>query len=102
MDLTGNMRRSAFICVLLCVVTLAAFWPVINNDFIKLDDRQYVTENPHVLSGLTWQNAKWTFQPGYASNWFPLTWFSHMLDVQFFGLKPGWHHLVNLVLHLVN
>jgi tetratricopeptide (TPR) repeat protein len=95
-------RRSTWIGALLASVTLAAFWPVVHNDFIKLDDRKYVTENPHVLSGLTWPNVQWAFQPGYASNWHPLTWLSHMLDVQFFGLNPGWHHLVNLVLHIAN
>jgi protein O-mannosyl-transferase len=94
--------RCALICVLLASVTLGAFWPVLSNDFIKLDDRQYVVENPHVVSGLTWGNVRWAFQAGYASNWHPLTWLSHMVDVQLFGLKPGWHHLVNLVLHIAN
>jgi hypothetical protein len=94
--------RSLLICALLASVTAVAFWPVLSHGFIKLDDRQYVVENPHVLSGLTWENVKWAFQAGYASNWHPLTWVSHMLDVQLFGLKPGWHHLGNLVLHTAN
>ncbi len=92
----------SLVIALLALGTLITFWPVLQNDFIKLDDRQYVIENPHVLGGLTWENAKWAFQAGYASNWHPLTWLSHMLDVQIFGVKPGWHHFVNLLLHIVN
>ena len=98
----GNRRRSLLICALLCVVTLAAFWPVRNNDFISLDDHVYIIDNPHVCGGLTWENFKWSFQAGYAGYWHPVTWFSHMLDVQLFGLNPRWHHLVNLLFHLVN
>ena len=88
-----NTRRTVLACVLLSAVTLAAFWPIIHNDFVSYDDRDYVTENPHVLGGLTWANAGWAFQAGHAGNWHPLTWLSHMVDVQLFGLRPGWHHL---------
>jgi len=58
MDRIKNARRTMWICVLLGAVTLAAYWPVFHNDFIKLDDRQYVTENPHVLGGFKWDNVK--------------------------------------------
>ncbi|HSU56029.1 MAG TPA: tetratricopeptide repeat protein [Candidatus Dormibacteraeota bacterium] len=83
-------------------VILAAYWPVFHNDFIKLDDRQYILENIHVTSGLTWANVKWSLTSGYASNWHPLTWISHMVDVQMFGLNPRWHHSVNLLFHIIN
>jgi tetratricopeptide (TPR) repeat protein len=94
-----NTRRTVLACVLLSAVTLAAFWPVIHNDFVSYDDRDYVTENPHVLGGLTWANAGWAFRAGHAGNWHPLTWLSHMVDVQLFGLRPGWHHLISLLFH---
>src|ERR1035437_1061228 len=97
-----NTRRTLLACVLLSAVTLAAFWPVIHNDFVSYDDRDYVTENPHVLGGLTWANAGWAFQAGHAGNWHPLTWLSHMVDVQLFGLRPGWHHLISLLFHTAN
>ena len=90
------------LCLALCAITLAAYWPVFRNDFIKLDDHQYVLENPHVLGGLTRADIKWAFQSGYASNWHPLTWLSHMTDVQLFGVKPAWHHSMNLLLHIAN
>src|SRR5437867_175270 len=101
MDRT-NRRRTISICVLLGAVTLASFWPVLHNSFINFDDPEYVTENPHVISGLTWENVAWAFRTGYAGNWHPLTWLSHMLDAQIFGLKPAGHHLTNLLFHIIN
>ncbi len=83
-------------------MTLASFWPVFHNDFIKFDDPDYVTSNPRVTTGLTWSNVGWAFQSGEQANWHPLTWLSHMLDVQLFGLQPGWHHLVSLLIHTAN
>src|SRR5438132_13456842 len=97
-----NTWRPALVCALLTVVTFAAFWPVLHNDFIFFDDEEYVTGNRHVLNGVTLDNVTWAFQTGLASNWHPLTWLSHMVDIQFFGLKPGWHHLTSLLFHTAN
>ena len=97
-----NRRRSLLICALLSVMTLIAYWPVLDNDFINLDDYANVSKNSHVQGGLTWENVKWSFQAGYSGNWHPLTWLSHMLDVRLFGLDARWHHLVNLLLHIAN
>jgi tetratricopeptide (TPR) repeat protein len=102
MDPKKNTRRTLLACVFLGAITLAAFWPTIHNDFVSYDDRDYVTENPNVLTGLTWANAGWAFQTGHAGNWHPLTWLSHTVDVQLYGLKPGGHHLTSLLLHAVN
>jgi protein O-mannosyl-transferase len=57
---------------------------VFHNAFLNYDDPVYVTRNPHLTGGLTWANVTWAFQTGYASNWHPVTWLSHMLDVQLF------------------
>jgi protein O-mannosyl-transferase len=101
MDRTA-LKSRGILLVLLAAVTLAAFWPVLRNDFIKYDDSQYISDNPRVLSGLTWANIGWALRSGYGSNWHPLTWLSHMLDVQLFGLKPFGHHLTNLLFHTTN
>lgn len=93
------MRRLAGALVLL---TFVAFLPVLRNGFIGLDDGVYITLNPHVSRGFTWEGFKWAFQAGYSGNWHPLTWLSHMLDVELFGLNPAGHHLVNLLLHCAN
>ena len=68
-------------------------------DFISSDDAQYVTENPHVSSGLTLAGIKWMLTGVTANNWMPVTMFSHALDAQLFGLQSGMHHLVNVLLH---
>src|ERR1019366_2381636 len=86
----------------LAAITLALFWPVHRHDFTNFDDREYVTENPAVQAGITWPGLRWAFGGSHASNWHPLTWLSHMLDCQMFGLKPGAHHLVNLGFHVAN
>jgi protein O-mannosyl-transferase len=88
------------ICTALAITTLAVFWQVGNHEFISFDDNDYVTENRHVQDGLTLNGVVWAFSEPHAHNWHPLTWLSHMLDCQMFGLRPGGHHLVNLFFHL--
>jgi tetratricopeptide (TPR) repeat protein len=75
---------------------------VARNDFVNYDDSDYVTANRHVQGGFTWENVRWAFTSGHASNWHPLTWYSHMADWQLFGEHPWGHHLVNVVFHIVN
>jgi protein O-mannosyl-transferase len=95
-------HRLVLACLLLTAATVAAYWPVTRCDFIGFDDPQYLTENPVVLQGLTWPGVTWAFSTGRAGNWHPLTWLSHMFDVQCFGPRPAAHHLVNLLLHIAN
>ncbi len=90
------------ICLLLVLVTLATFRQVKDHAFINFDDQEYVYENPQVQAGLTFQGIKWAFTTSHAANWHPLTWLSHMLDCQLFGLKPAWHHLMNLFFHIAS
>lgn len=89
------------------LITLMAFWPVQYNGFINLDDTFFITENPHVISGISWENIRWAFTLGNQNEkghytFHPLTWISFMLDCELFGLNPRGHHLSNLFLHLVN
>jgi len=97
------MRQLDLVAALLLVlVTAALFWPVTGFDFINSDDNLYITENRVVQDGLSWQGVVWAFSSMEAANWHPLTWLSHMLDVELFGLNAGGHHLMSLVLHLLN
>jgi len=96
------IRRPAFLGILLFVATLVVYLPAGHNDFVNYDDPDYVTSNDHVLSGLSWQNIKWAFTTGHASNWHPLTWVSHMLDCQLFGKRAGPQHLVSVAIHAAN
>ena len=95
-------HRTGLSIALLAAITLFVFWPVLSNDFIWLDDPAYITENSHVNSGLSLGNALWAFTAVHSENWHPLTWISHMLDAEIYGLNPGGHHRTNLLLHLAN
>jgi protein O-mannosyl-transferase len=88
--------------VLLLLVTIALYWPATGHDFVTFDDPDYVTANPHVQDGLTWEGVKWAFLNPVCWNWHPLTVLSHMLVCEVFGLNPWGHHLVNVLLHALN
>ena len=90
------------ISLLLIVLTLATFWQLRNNGFINFDDDVYVVENLHVNRGLSFKGVFWALTTTHAGNWHPLTWISHMLDVEIYGLHPGGHHLTSLFLHIAN
>ena len=90
------------ICLFLILITFVAFWQVRNNEFINLDDDLYVTHNPHVQGGLTLKGILWAFTSTYAGHWHPMTWLSHMIDYDLYGLNPGGHHLTNLFFHVAN
>jgi protein O-mannosyl-transferase len=94
--------RAVLAVAVLTLLVLGAYWPVANHDFLNFDDPTYVTDNHVVTQGLTWGGIRWAFTTGHFSNWHPLTWVSHMLDVELFGLDAGAHHAVNLLFHLVN
>jgi len=96
------MRRECLIYLLLVLTTVTVFWQVRNHEFINLDDSKYVTENRHVQNGLTLDSMIWAFTTTQVANWHPLTWLSHMLDCQLYGLNPKGHHLTNVFLHLLN
>jgi tetratricopeptide (TPR) repeat protein len=101
MEKLHDKRNLFLICLALIVVTLAVYGGVGGYGFVY-DDDQYIVENLHVHRGLTADSVRWAFTTTYAANWHPLTWLSHMLDVQLYGVNPGGHHITNLLLHLAN
>lgn len=90
------------ILALLVVATFAAFAGVLRNGWILLDDPLYVYENSHVNRGWTWDGVRWFLHEPHGGNSHPLTSYSHMLDVQRFGLRSAGHHAVSLALHILN
>ncbi len=95
-------QRTLLLCLLLTVFVLAFYNPVTHNRFIRFDDDGYITDNPEVRAGLTWETVKWSFTTYQQANWHPLTWLSHALDCELFGLNPAGPHYVNVLLHAVN
>ena len=86
----------------LLAVNVVVYAAVRRHDFVYYDDQHYVTQNAMVAAGLTWHGVVWAFTTGHAANWHPLTWLSHMLDVQLYGMQAGGHHVTSLLLHIVN
>ena len=97
----SKKRVKVLICLGIVVATLVAYEPMRHNDFVAFDDDRYITENPDIKSGITWQSLSRVFKPHFYM-WHPLTTFTNMVDCEFFGLNPFWHHLVNLLIHIVN
>jgi tetratricopeptide (TPR) repeat protein len=96
------VARAGWVCAGLVLATLLVYFPTTAHPFINFDDPQYVAENPPVLDGVTAAGIRWAFTTGHAGNWHPLTWLSHMLDVELFGADAGRHHLVSVALHAAN
>jgi len=95
------MRDRIFVVVFLILITVAVFWRVVGDKFVY-DDYEYLVENPHVQDGLTLESAAWAFVSTRCSNWHPVTWLSHLLDCEIYGMKPTGHLLTNLLFHLAN
>ena len=89
------------LAVVLAGVTAFVYAPVAGFAFVSLDDPLYITGNEWVLRGLDAESIEWAFTQSVGANWLPLTFLSHMLDIEWFGLDPGAHHVTNLVLHIV-
>ena len=87
--------------MVLTAAIFAVYGQVRNFEFLNLDDPDSF-ENPHLIHGFTREGLIWAFRSTASSNWYPLTWISHMLDLQLFGVQSGYHHLTNLVLHAIS
>ncbi|HZO09767.1 MAG TPA: hypothetical protein VFC77_10315, partial [Myxococcota bacterium] len=95
----ASRRADAGLAAALLLLVAALYAPVRAFPFVVYDDKHLVVENPHVAAGLERSSIAWAFTQAYAGNYTPLSWLSHMLDVELFGLDPGGHHVVNAALH---
>jgi protein O-mannosyl-transferase len=96
------MRREVLICLFLAGITLGIYRPVGHLGFFYYDDPDYILTNPPVLGGITGESVWWAFTTNHARNWHPVTWLSHILDCQLFGLNPSAFHWENLAFHIAN
>ena len=101
-DIQWRRRQTWLISLGLALSVLAAYAPALRAGFLTYDDPAYVTANPHVQGGLSWAALGWALTTGHAGNWHPLTWISHLLDFQLYGMNPAGHHLTSVALHAVN
>lgn len=106
---TGSIAHATYkpwqmvaVCIVLITAAFIAYQGVRNNDFLALDDNNYVQENLHVHQGLTASSIKWAFTTFQEGNWHPLTWISHMVDWSLYGNNPLGYHMANVALHSAN
>lgn len=104
MDERASLKRhlTLVLGLVLTLAVLVVYGQVRDHAFITYDDYEYVVENPHVRYGLNREGILWAFTSVHASNWHPLTWLSHMLDCELYGLNPSGHHLNNVLFHIAN
>ena len=99
----SRLTRVPALCLFLVIATTAVYAPIAKHEFIDYDDDVYVFDNPHVVNGLSWQDLRWALTTDAAGNWHPVTWISHMLDCQVYGVTHGGgHHVTSMVLHAFN
>jgi tetratricopeptide (TPR) repeat protein len=95
-------RKILLSTVLLTALTFAAFSPLLNASFVDYDDQIYVTNNARIQAGITWPNVAWAFSTMDFGFYYPLTWMSHMLDCQLYGLHAWGHHLTSILIHIAS
>lgn len=98
----ASLSRDMLICALITVAIGMVYWQVGSHEFINFDDHLYISDNPMVKAGISWEGIKWAFSFTGRAYWHPATWMSHMLDCELFGTDPGMHHLMNVALHMMN
>jgi Flp pilus assembly protein TadD len=99
---SAPMRRKLLVSLVLVAATITVFWQVRHYEFIDFDDDLYVWANPNVTAGLSGRSLVWAFTATEGGNWHPLTWMSHMLDWQIYGMNPGGHHFTSVLFHVAN
>lgn len=97
-----DWRIVAGVTLALALTTFLVYLPTRQFEFLNWDDQSYVVENDHVKGGLTAEGVVWAFTHSHSANWHPLTWLSHALDCQLYGLQPSGHHATNALLHAIN
>jgi tetratricopeptide (TPR) repeat protein len=98
----GDPWRIWALCLLLAIVVFAVYFPALSHPFVIYDDVDYVSQNQQVQQGLTLGTLRWALTSMQFSNWHPLTWMSHALDCELFGLDAGGHHFTSLLLHAID
>lgn len=103
----GNLTRCAvwlawlekIAPIISALIVFMILSPARHFDFLNFDDPLYITQNSHVVSGVTRDAFLNAWTDTSTGHWHPLTWLSHQLDVTLFGVNPQAHHTVALALY---
>jgi len=102
MNISLHKNKSLLVYGFLLITAFAVYWPVLKCEFVKYDDDKYVTENPNVKRGITYDSVIWAFTTPHYHMWHPLTSLTYLLDYRLFGLNPKWFHLTSLLFHIAS
>lgn len=102
LEMITAMSRKNILILILIISTVFVYWNAVGNDFIMFDDDTYIYENPFLRNNGIMSAVHWALTTFHAANWHPVTWFSHMLDIQLFGLAPAGHHAMSVLFHVTN
>jgi len=99
-----KIQKNIVVYVVLLLIPIAVYWPTGQHQFVSFDDDLYVTDNRYVQNGFSPKSLGWafTFKDKEDIYWHPLTWLSHMLDCELYGLEAGFHHITSLIIHTLN
>ena len=98
----AGWRRPLTLTAVLIAATLIVYVQAWRFGFVVFDDPTYVSENPRVRTGLSFENIAWSFTTFRDGNWIPFTWLSFMLDTTVFGVQATGYHVTNVLLHVAN
>ncbi len=98
----GSEPRRTLLLALALVVASLLTHRATSNGFLNYDDNDYVTENPLVRDGLSAHGIGRAFTEAHAANWHPVTWVSHMVDVELFGMDARAHQRTSIWLHTLS
>jgi len=101
-EIVPIFKRQWFLALVLAIIAFGVYSPVLQHPFVNFDDQSYIVENSRVSSGLSWSTVRWALTATEEANWHPVTWISHALDCQMFGLNAAGHHATNAILHAAN
>jgi len=97
-----RIPSQVWICLFLVIAVLVVYSQVVNHGFVNFDDFEYIADNPNLYHGLTIDAVKGAFKFSKIAYWHPLTWLSHLLDVELYGMHSGRHLQTNALFHILN
>lgn len=97
-----SWQKESLLVGLLAAIALIAYWPALSCDFVAFDDPEYVSDNPHILSGLSLSNLAYACGTMDDGNWIPVTRLSFLADAVIWGKNPLGYHITNVLFHAAN
>src|SRR5215471_11307165 len=100
MYVPSSTSRGFIAAAFLVVLTVASYWRTRDMNLLYYDDKTYISDNTHIRNGVDLASLAWSMTTLF-QYWHPVTWISHAIDCQLYGLKPAGHHITNTIIHII-